>query len=167
MKKSSKNGALALQMTGDWNRAGIHMQNLVVKLKPAFEAQFMEDGNFVLNAIKDHIDRQDLSWTPLSQRTVVLKGGDDTIYVDTGQLKDGLVVRRVKSSVRGSTIFVGASPWKRHEGGMSMSDLMIWLEYGTDKLPPRPLIEPTLKEVEHVLKEHWRGLFTDLIRKGG
>ena len=35
---------LSLQMTGDWNRAGLHLQNLAVKLCPAFKAQIDEDG---------------------------------------------------------------------------------------------------------------------------
>lgn len=139
------------------------MKNLAVNLKPTFEAQLYEDGEFVLEIMKDHIDNQDLSWTPLARRTVELKGGDTTIYVETGQLKDGLVVRRIKSSIRGSTIFIGASPWKRHEGGMKMSDLMIWLEYGTDKIPPRPLVQPTIEEVTDLLKDHWRDLMKELI----
>lgn len=155
---------LSLKLTGDWNKAGLHMKNLAVKLKPAFEAQFWEDGQFVLEKMQDHIDSQDLGWTPLAERTIELKGGDTTILVETGALRDGLVVRRIKSSASGSTLFVGASPWKRHEGGMSMSDLMIWLEYGTDKLPPRPLIQPTIEEVEDILKEHWKDLFEELVK---
>lgn len=155
---------MSLQLTGDWNKAGVHLKNLAVKLKPAFEVQLWEDGKFVLETMKGHIDNQDLDWTPLAQRTVELKGGDTTIYVETGQLKDGLVVRRIKSSTKGSTIFVGASPWKRHEGGMKMSDLMIWLEYGTDKIPPRPLVQPTIEEVEDILKEHWKELMQDLVK---
>lgn len=157
---------LSLKMSGDWNRAGLHLQNLAVKLKPAFEAQFMEDGEFVLKTMQGHIDSQDLSWTPLSKHTVELKGGDTTIYVETGALRNGLCVRRIKSTVRGSTIFVGASPWKRHEGGMKLSDLLIWLEYGTDKIPPRPLVQPTIKEVEKILKDHWKDLFEDLVKGG-
>ena len=102
---------MSLTLTGDWNRAGVYMRNLAVKLKPAFEAQLWEDGQFVLEKMKGHIDSQDLDWTPLSDRTIELKGGDTTIYVETGALKNGLVVRRIKSSARGSTIFVGASPW--------------------------------------------------------
>lgn len=156
--------SLSLKMTGDWNRAGIHLQNLAVKLRPAFQAQFDEDGEFVLKTMQGHIDKQDLSWTPLAERTIELKGGDTTIYVETGALRNGLSVRRIKSSVNGSTIFVGASPWKRHEGGMKLSDLLIWLEYGTDKIPPRPLVQPTMKEVEKVLKDHWKDLFSDLVR---
>ena len=155
---------MSLQLTGDWNKAGLYMRNLAVKLKPAFEAQLYEDGEFVLEVMKDHIDNQDLNWTPLAERTVELKGGDTTIYVETGQLKDGLVVRRIKSSTKGSTIFVGASPWKRHEGGMKMSELMIWLEYGTDKIPPRPLVQPTIEEVKDLLKEHWEDLMKELMR---
>ena len=102
--------SMKLEMTGDWNRAGLYMRNLAVKLKPAFEAQLWEDGQMVLEKMRGHIDSQDLSWTPLAERTIELKGGDDTIYVETGALKNGLTVRRIKSSARGSTIFIGASP---------------------------------------------------------
>ena len=157
--------SMKLEMTGDWNRAGLYMRNLAVKLKPAFEAQLWEDGQMVLEKMRGHIDSQDLSWTPLAERTVELKGGDDTIYVETGALKNGLTVRRIKSSARGSTIFIGASPWKRHEGGMKMSDLMIWLEYGTDKIPPRPLVRPTIEEVEDIIKSHWKELFQELVKR--
>ena len=156
--------SIKLEMTGDWNRAGLYMRNLAVKLKPAFEAQLWEDGQMVLEKMRGHIDSQDLSWTPLAERTIELKGGDDTIYVETGALKNGLTVRRIKSSARGSTIFIGASPWKRHEGGMKMSDLMIWLEYGTDKIPPRPLVRPTIEEVEDIIKSHWKELFQELVK---
>ena len=156
--------SMKLEMTGDWNRAGLYMRNLAVKLKPAFEAQLWEDGQMVLEKMRGHIDSQDLSWTPLAERTIELKGGDDTIYVETGALKNGLTVRRIKSSARGSTIFIGASPWKRHEGGMKMSDLMVWLEYGTDKIPPRPLVRPTIEEVEDIIKSHWKELFQELVK---
>ena len=156
--------SLSLKMTGDWNKAGIHLQNLAVKLKPAFQAQFDEDGEFVLEKMRGHIDSQDLSWTPLSERTIELKGGDTAIYVETGALRNGLSVRRIKSSVNGSTILVGSSPWKHHEGGMKLSDLLIWLEYGTDKIPPRPLVQPTMKEVEKILQDHWKDLFESLVK---
>lgn len=155
---------LSLKMTGDWNKAGLFMQNLSVKLKPAFEAQLWSDGQFVLKKMREHIDNQDLNWIPLSEHTIELKGGDSTILVETGALKDGLTVRRIKSSVKGSTIFIGASPWKRHEGGMSMSQLMIWIESGTDKMPPRPLIKPTIEEVEDILKNHWEDLMKELVK---
>ena len=155
----------SLKMTGDWNRAGVHLQSIAVKLRPMFEGQLYEDGELILEKMRGHIDAQDLNWTPLAKRTVELKGGDTTIYIETGKLREGLCVRRIKSSVKGSTIFVGASPWKKH-GEVKMSDLMIWLEYGTDKIPPRPLVQPTLEEVKKILQDNWKDLLDELIRKG-
>lgn len=161
-------GNLSLRMTGDWKRAGITLKNLAVKLYPAFSAKIYEDGEMVLERMKGHIYNQDLNWTPLSENTVRIKGGDTTIMIDTGTLVDGLTVRRIKSSVKGSTIFVGASPWKTHgPSGMKMSEIMIWLEYGTDKLPPRPLMQPTMEEVEHLLQKGWTDFLKDLVDKGG
>lgn len=160
-------GDFSLTLTGDWNRAGLYLQNLAIKLNPAFQAQFEEDGQFVLETMRGHIDKQDLSWTPLSEHTIELKGGDDTIYIETGTLRDGLSVRRIKSSTKGSTIFVGASPWKRHApSGAKLSDLLIWLEYGTDKIPARPLVQPTIEEVRDLLQKHWKDLFESLVKGG-
>lgn len=152
---------------GDWTRAGVVLQGLSVNLVPAFKAQLEEDGNLVLKTLIDHIDAQDLPWAPLSERTIQLKGGDSTIYVETGYLKDNLQVRRVKSVANGVTLFIGASAWKRTPEGVKLSDLMIWLEYGTRKMPARPLIRPTWDEVEPILKDNWRVLLQDLIETGG
>ena len=69
-----------LKMTGDWNKAGLYFQNLAVKLYPAFEAKIWEDGQFVLERMRGHIDNQDLDWIPITTKTIELKGGDDTIY---------------------------------------------------------------------------------------
>lgn len=152
---------------GDWTRAGVVLQGLSVNLVPAFKAQIEEDGNLILKTLIDHIDAQDLPWTPLSERTIELKGGDSTIYVESGYLKNNLQVRRVKSVANGFTLFIGASAWKRTPEGVKLSDLMIWLEYGTDKIPPRPLIRPTWDEVEPIIKEHWREILKDFVETGG
>lgn len=157
--------SFTLEMTGDWNRAGLYLRNLAVKLRPAFEGKLYEDGQLVLEKMRGHIDNQDLNWTPLSKRTIALKGGSEVIYIETGKLRDGLTVRRIKSTVKGSTLFIGASPWKKHDG-IKMSDLMIWLEYGTDKIPPRPLVQPTIDEVKELLKNHWVELMKELLREG-
>lgn len=157
--------SFTLEMTGDWNRAGLYLRNLAVKLRPAFEGKLYEDGQLVLEKMRGHIDNQDLNWTPLSKRTIALKGGSEVIYIETGKLRDGLTVRRIKSTVKGSTLFIGASPWKKH-GDIKMSDLMIWLEYGTDKIPPRPLVQPTIDEVKELLKNHWAELMKELLREG-
>ena len=152
---------------GDWTRAGVVLQGLSKNLCPAFKAQLQKDGELVLKTIRGHIDKQDLGWTPLSDKTVELKGGDTTIYVETGFLKGNLEVRKVKAPKNGITLFVGASAWKTAPSGVKFSDLMIWLEYGTDKIPPRPLIRPSWEEVEPIIKNNWRELIQSLIETGG
>lgn len=151
---------------GDWTKAGVVLQKLSVNLCPAFKAQLEEDGNLVLQTLVGHIDAQDLPWTPLSERTIAIKG-NSTIYVDTGYLRNNLKVRRVRAPANGLTLFIGASAWTRAANGVKLSDLMIWLEYGTTKMPPRPLIRPTWEEVEPIIKENWRVLLQDLIENGG
>ena len=155
-------------MVGDWKKAAILLKNLEKKLAPYMDGTLYEKGEFVLKRLHEHIENQDLNWTPLSERTVELKGGSTTIYFETGQLKDGLVVRRLKSDVKGSTIIIGASPWKTHKpSGEKMSNIMMWLEYGTDKIPPRPLIRPTYDEIKPLLEKEWKQVLKDFIDKGG
>lgn len=155
--------SLGISKFGDWARAGVVLKTINVKLKPAFEAQLREDGELVLKTLVSHIDAQDLPWVPLSDRTIELKNGDDTIYVETGFLRGSLSVRKIKSSNNSLTFFIGASPWKRTKDGVKLSDLMIWLEYGTDKIPARPLIRPTWSEVEPIIKNNWKDLLSDFI----
>lgn len=144
-----------ISMYGDWAKAGIVLKSLNVRLMPLAQAKIDENGELILNALKGHIEKQDLAWTPLAKNTIYKKNGDK-IFVETGTLKDGLVVRKIKSAKDDYTIFVGASPWKTHKpSGLKMSDLMIYLEYGTGRIPPRPLIEPTFDENESKLKEGW------------
>jgi hypothetical protein len=152
---------------GDWTRAGVVLQSLRVNLVPAFKAQIQEDGELILQTMIEHIDAQDLDWTPLAEKTVELKHGDTTIYVETGFLRNALEVRKIKSPASGFTLFIGASAWKRTPEGVRLSDLMIWLEYGTEKMPPRPLIRPTWEEVKPLIKSHWKVMLKDLIETGG
>lgn len=157
---------MRLSKFGDWTRAGQVLQVLSSgSIVPAFQAQLKEDGELILKTIKKHIDRQDLNWTPLSPRTVTMKNGDETIYVETGFLKDNLKVRKVKSPKNGVTYFIGADAWTTHKpSGQKFSDLMIYLEYGTADIPPRPLIRPTMEELESVIKSHWSKLLKDLVK---
>ena len=43
---------------------------------------------------------------------------------------------------------------------------MIWLEYGTDKMPPRPLIQPTYEEVMGIIEKNWESYFKKLCKGG-
>lgn len=154
---------MSLTKVGDWQRAGAVLKALNSYLVPAFKGRLYEDSQVVLEALRGHIDRQDLPWIPLSQKTVELKGGDETIYVESGYLRDNIDVRKIKSSQKDVTYFIGASAWKKHPSGVKFSDIMIWLEYGTDKIPPRPLIIPTVDEMENQIRSGWYDFLKDYI----
>ena len=150
-------------MYGDWARAGVILKRLAVNLNPFAKGMLYEDGQLVLETIQGHIDKQDLNWIPLANSTVRAKGSDD-IYVETGSLRNGLTVRKIKSSKDDLVLFVGASPWKRHApSGKKMSEILIFLEYGTSRIPPRPLVEPTFEEVKSKIQKEWRGAIADFI----
>ena len=150
---------------GDWTKAGMVLQSLTDRMNPEFVAQLTEDGDLILKALNDHIDSQDLGWTPLSPHTIALKGGDETIYVETGTLRNGLSVRKVRSTANGITIFVGASAWKSHSpSGQSLNKIMLWMEYGTDKQPPRPLVRPTWDEVKPTIIQNLSAILPEIIR---
>ena len=150
-------------MYGDWAKAGVVLKRLAVNLNPFAKGMLYEDGQLVLETIQGHIDNQDLNWIPLAKSTVRAKGRDD-IYVETGSLRNGLTVRKIKSSKDDLVLFVGASPWKRHApSGKKMSEILIFLEYGTSRIPPRPLVEPTFEEVKSKIQKEWRGAIADFI----
>ena len=164
----------SMSMFGDWTQAGVVLQGIQTQLKPACEAQLREDGQLILDRMQEHIIEQDLPWTPLAESTIHLKDGYTDIYIDSGYLYDNIEVRRVKSSSSNVTIFVGASAWKRHpDSGLKLSDLMIYLEYGTysedgsQYIPPRPLIRPTWDEIEPIIKNHWKDILGELVEKVG
>lgn len=150
-------------LKGDWKKAGITLKRLSASLFPLAKIKLKEDGDYILEVLQGHIDAQDLPWVQLSESTIKQKK-DGTIYVETGELRDGFVVRQVKSSNKGSTLFIGASPWKRHSSGLKMSELMLFLEYGTSRIPPRPLIRPVKEEVESYLKDSFPDLLEQLIK---
>lgn len=152
--------SVSCSLTGDWRKAGIVLKNLATQITPIASAKLYENGELLLERLQGHIDAQDLPW-------VAKKKGDTPIYIETGELRDSLCVRRVKSSATGSTIFVGASPWKTHkESGLKCSDLMIYLEYGTRKIPARPLVRPTWEEMRDIVKENMSEIGEDIIKMG-
>ena len=145
---------IKLELTGDWDRANSYFNKLSAELYPAFVAQILSDGEFVVEKLKGHIDAQDLGWAPNAPNTVRLKG-HSKVYVETGSLRDSIAVR--EGGGEGDfSIIVGPSP--------SMNQIMVWLEGGTSRQPPRPLLAPTAEEVKDVLKANWTELMQKLVK---
>lgn len=149
---------------GDWAGLSSKLKSLASNLKPDVIATIDQSGEMLLKTMQGHIDRQDLNWKPLAQSTVTHKMGDTTIYVDTGYLRNNLEVKRIR--LKDYTLFVGASQSRVHpDSGERLSDIAIWLEYGTDKIPPRPLVRPSWEEVEKNVQEDLRGVISKAIER--
>ncbi len=154
---------MSSRLVGDWKKAGIVLKNISTKISPLANARLYADGKIIVEKMVEHIDKQDLPWTPLKQHTIQLKG-NEKVYYESGWLRDNLSVRRLKNNPRGSTIFIGASPWKKHpQSGLTFSDLMIFLEYGTRYTPARPLVRPTWNELEEEIKQGWADMIKELL----
>lgn len=152
---------------GDWAKAGIVLRGLSNSshVLSVFKATVDKDGNMIKDRLIGHIDAQDLGWIPLSPHTVALKGSDK-IYVETGTLRNGMKVRVIRAPSNGYSIYIGASAWASNSDGKKLSQVMIWLEYGTSKMPARPLIRPTWNEVKAQVKDHMRQTLISLMRGG-
>lgn len=149
-----------IEKVGDWDKMNAYFNDLSSdKLKKAFKDKLKEDGDLVVETIKNHITSQDLGWTPLAESTVSKKG-NSTIYVDTGQLLSSIQAKEVQGG--DLSIQIGAEG--NHSSGVSSAQILEWLEYGTDKIPPRPLIRPTYDEMQDKLKRGWNNLFIELLR---
>ena len=153
---------LKFSQYGDWARANVVLRGLANNMTDVFRATIDKDGEMIRQKLIGHINAQDLGWTPLSPKTVARKG-HDTIYVETGSLKNGIKVRRISSPAKGYSISVGCNPWTKNSKGDKLSDILIYLEYGTSKIPARPLLRPTWDEVKSVVKEDMRKTLRGLI----
>lgn len=152
---------------GDWARAGTVLRGLSSRggrVTKAFKATVDRDGNIIKEKLVGHIDAQDLNWKPLSPHTIELKHGNSTVYVETGTLKKNIRARRISAPSNGYSLFIGCAPQAHNKDGSKLSDIMIYLEYGTSKIPARPLIRPTWDEVKGQIKNDMRKTLRGLIR---
>jgi len=150
-----------LEKVGDWDKALSYFDELSSdKVQRAFEEKIREDGDMLVNTIKNHISAQDLGWTPLAESTVNKKAGS-MIYVETGALVDSIQAKEVSNN-GDFAIQVGAEG--THPSGESSAQILEYLEYGTNKIPPRPLIRPTVTEKEKEIKSGWVDLFNELLK---
>ena len=157
---------LEFKQYGDWAKAGAVLRGLSSSghVTAAFRATVDKDGKMICDKLVGHIDSQDLGWKPLAEHTIELKHGNSTIYVETGTLKNGIRARRISAPSNGYSLFIGCAPQAHNKDGSKLSDIMVYLEYGTVHNPARPLIRPTWDEVKAQVKDDMRKTLKGLIR---
>lgn len=154
---------MSVNLTGDWERVTNVLNSLSTNLGENVQNALEDTANEALNTIQGHIDSQDLGWASLSDSTVKIKG-HDTIYIESGELRDSFQVTQLSSG--DTTSFqVGIPSGSRHSSsGLPTSQLMEYMEYGTIKQPARPLIRPSVQEVKPKFLRIVSGAIKDVMR---
>lgn len=139
-------GKLMAQKVGDWDGTIRFIQQTlgVDATRVVQNAQKTEAENLV-EVVKGHIENQDLPWVPLSPRHV-LKKGHDNIYQHTGVYYNNIRVwKEGKAYLAG--VKKGVLYTNRGGSKISLETVARWMEFGTRRLPERPLWRPSIEEV--------------------
>lgn len=121
----------------------------VTKTKFSYPKNLMKDyEKFIcrefIKRVKKHIKKQDLNWPPLSTEYYQYKLSNNlslNTWEATSLLKKTLGLLK-----KGDTYIIGWGNSRRHKG-VKVSDISRYLEYGTIKIPPRPLFRTVLKSI--------------------
>lgn len=157
-----------VKFVGDWDVFFGGMQQLS---QEDFFQDCMDDfvklGQKIEELLKTHIIEQDLPWRKLSEVTIKLKG-HDTIFIETGDYYDGI---RLETSYKGkyqAELLVYPSGLNK-KSGINYDQIAFWQEYGTTKIPSRPMwrvVVTELKDTEEFRKLASLDAISRVILKG-
>ena len=68
----------------------------------------------------------------------------------TGLLQKSIVAKR-----RAISYYVGVDPNKRYRNGAKVIDIAACMEYGTSRMPARPLFRPIFEDIRKNVKNYW------------
>lgn len=145
-----------VQFYGDWNRMDSFLERIGYGgTQDDFEDALRSLGEAVRLLIVRRIENGDAVWPPLAPITIRRKGHPQ-VYVETGKFLASIRVEIVKKS--SGILEVQIAPEGVNDQGVSYTDIANWLEYGTSRIPARPLWRPIMSRIPR-LKE-----FTQLNR---
>jgi hypothetical protein len=102
-------------------------------------------GAVIVRRVQGHIQAQDLPWAPLAPITIKKKGFSD-IYIEKGDYMVNIVTELEKRKSR-TILRVGPSKLIARKG-LTFQELATYLEYGTSRMPARPVWNPVFREVK-------------------
>jgi hypothetical protein len=133
------------QFYGDWDRlrdwtrkrqSGANFED--------FEEVLLKLGEAIKTKAIWRMKHRDAAWPPLAASTILRKGHDRP-FIDSGLYMDSITVRLVKKSKGVMELQVG--PEGLTDDGYSYQDVARWLEYGTSRIPARPLWRPLMQRI--------------------
>lgn len=126
---------MASRLTGNWKGIKLLSQNLDKDLIQNSKEYLNKEAIEIQEEIKDSIYSQSGNWKDLKPKTIKDKGSSD-ILIETGQLVESIQVNQVND------LKYIIAPEGNHSSGVSNSELAVFHEYGTERIPPRPFIKP-------------------------
>lgn len=139
---------------GDWEKVKSWAQDK--KRQPIdkeIKKAMMAWGRDVIKRLKKHIEDQDLEWAPLSPAT---KKTTKTTLLEKGEYK-----RSIKGELNDKDKFnitLDIYPHGTHSKNSIPMDLLgSYHEFGTSKMPSRPLWRPVANEA--VMTKEWKAFF--------
>jgi hypothetical protein len=157
-----------VKFVGDWDVFFGGMQSLG-------EEDFFQEcmklfsalGQKIEDMLKTHIVEQDLPWKPLAEYTIRLKG-HDVIFIETGDYYDGIRLETAYTGKFRAELIVYPSGTNK-KSGIDYDQIAFWQEYGTTKIPSRPLwrvVVSELKDTEEFRKLASLDVISRVILKG-
>lgn len=164
----ARKGGARIQMTvngrktKDWSVVGHLVRDAILYGEQGLEIAESQSERF-LEEVKKIIQQQNPSpsnWEPLAESTQYRKAAQGyplKTYIETGSFIDGLRTRKVKGKKDEVKVFAGASPYETHApSGLSMEQVATYLEWGTSKIPARPLFMPARARLLPLFKSEYR-----------
>lgn len=132
----------------------VTIKSKIPKVVSGFSAQQMKSlktsiGLRLQKAIKDKIKEGDPSWAPLSAEWAAEKGHSKPWYHTTR------LEKAIEYEINDAGVRVGVLKHETYpETGSTVAVVGASLEYGTSKIPARPLFRPVFEEqVEDIVKD--------------
>lgn len=146
---------------GDWRELGVWLRTAKTKpisagIKKAFDIL----GKAVSERLKFHIREQDLPWPSISPNT---RKKSPKILFESGEFMNS-IDHRVTTSGR-YHIQVDITPRGTHsKAKLPMGLLASYFEYGTSKMPARPLWRPVMNEIP--MMPEWKEMLKTSVKLG-
>lgn len=146
MRQPRRLNTLTAQAIGDWQGVYRFFDSMGIEVKKkALQAQW-DICKQLKRVVVGHILAQDLPWEKLAPATRRNKTENkDMIYIDSETYLNNIKVWKHNGQA-----FVGVkkgTTYKRKSGNVSLERVAIWMEFGTSKMPARPLWGPSIEEL--------------------
>lgn len=156
---------MPLHKFGEWSRAGIVLRRMSVTLNNKMKERIRNDADDLLQKLQTYIETGMVK-PPDAPTTLAKKYPEDRPWIESYTLLDSMKVKVKESDARRGrqSIFIGVDKGVREpRTGVDVNQLAQWLEFGTDKMPPRPVFHPVMEDNKDRLKKEWKRLVGETI----